>query len=537
MAAILALVLLLAWFGVGVADVDVDVVIVGAGWAGMAAADSLARSNVSFVVLEATNRTGGRTHAITFGDPKVWRGVVERGANWVSGVAPPGVEKGGAAGVAAGLEKLPWQNPVYRLAKQERLRTVRVPGSADGNISGYNAVFRSNGDVNGDPGGAIRARANAALGCVNSSWARKVNKADTMREGLRHCGWVPSTEEEFAVDWAMSGEDANGEPARNESLRSFDPDDSYRWWGPDDRFVVDQHPRGFARLIDGMVQDSVPPGDPRVVFNATVIKLQYGVGGVDVTTQDGRRFHARHEVFSTLPLGVLQRDHVRLFDPPLPADQARLLSPSSRFVMGNLTHVVVQFGSVFWDNSLQKWLQANKGSNRSAAGGPDGAGPNAAGEFAVWHNLNHATMLPGSRTLLSFLGEPQSTRYEAMDDASARAAVVQRIRATHPGIAVPEPSAFFMSRHGLDPHSWGAYSISLAGWNSTLHATLARPVRDARNATRVRLLGEAMCFELNGYTHAAYQTGREGAARYLYEQGLGPDPTLSAALSLCNCAL
>ena len=47
--------------------------------------------------------------------------------------------------------------------------------------------------------------------------------------------------------------------------------------------------------------------------------------------------------------------------------------------MGNLTHVVVQFGSVFWDNSLQKWLQANKGSNRSAAGGPDGAGGGGGG--------------------------------------------------------------------------------------------------------------------------------------------------------------
>ena len=58
----------------------VDVVIIGAGWAGMAAADSLSRANVSFVVLESTNRTGGRSHAITFGDEKIWRGT---------GTAPP----------------------------------------------------------------------------------------------------------------------------------------------------------------------------------------------------------------------------------------------------------------------------------------------------------------------------------------------------------------------------------------------------------------------------------------------------------------
>ena len=123
---------------------QLDVVIIGAGWAGMAAADSLARANISFVVLESTGRTGGRSvptlrcrgtcqpstvvlferpvspdssHALTFGHPSVWTGVVERGSNWVSGVAPPGVTKGGAAGVAKGLEDLPWENPVHTLVR------------------------------------------------------------------------------------------------------------------------------------------------------------------------------------------------------------------------------------------------------------------------------------------------------------------------------------------------------------------------------------------------------------------------------------
>ena len=54
---------------------EVDVIIIGAGWAGMAAADAIERANqahgeddaLSFVILESTNRTGGRSHAITFG--------------------------------------------------------------------------------------------------------------------------------------------------------------------------------------------------------------------------------------------------------------------------------------------------------------------------------------------------------------------------------------------------------------------------------------------------------------------------------------
>jgi monoamine oxidase len=354
-----------------------------------------------------------------------------------------------------------------------------------------------------------------------------------MREGLNRCGWYPHSEEELAVDWAMSGEDANGEPARNESLVSFDPDASYEWWGPDDRFVIDQHPRGFARLIDGMVRDSVPSGDRRVLFEAEVTKIKYGCRGVGVTTKDGRMFTAAHQVISTLPLGVMRHHHAQLFDPPLPKEQAALLSPEGRFVMGNLTHVVVQFPRVWWDDKLPKWLASNRGSNETAAGGPDGGGRNAAGEFAVWHNLNHPNYLPGSQTLLTFLGDPQSSVYEAMPDEEVKAALIRRLRLQHPRAEIPSPTAFFISRHGFDANSFGAYSISLAGWDSALHHTLSRPLKSC-NQTRIRFAGEAMCSNLNGYTHGAYQSGKENAARYLHEQAKGPDPAQDDALSLCD---
>lgn len=57
---------------------EVDVLIIGAGWAGMAAADHLARHGpgVHFAVLESTNRTGGRSQAVTMGEY-----VVEAGSN------------------------------------------------------------------------------------------------------------------------------------------------------------------------------------------------------------------------------------------------------------------------------------------------------------------------------------------------------------------------------------------------------------------------------------------------------------------------
>ena len=51
------------------------------------------------------------------------------------------------------------------------------------------------------------------------------------------------------MDWAMSGEDANGEPAREVSIHSLGLDETYQFWGPDDQFVIDQHPRVRSRLI------------------------------------------------------------------------------------------------------------------------------------------------------------------------------------------------------------------------------------------------------------------------------------------------
>ena len=47
---------------------------------------------------------------------------------------------------------------VHVLARKANLAMVRIPGSADGNMSGYQAVLKSNGDPDGDPGALIRTR-------------------------------------------------------------------------------------------------------------------------------------------------------------------------------------------------------------------------------------------------------------------------------------------------------------------------------------------------------------------------------------------
>ena len=205
------------------------------------------------------------------------------------------------------------------------------------------------------------------LDCLNTSKTQNKAKAQaTVRDGLHKCGWKPKTPEEWAMDWAMSGEDPSGEPASHTSIHSLGTDQTYQYWGADDQFVIDQNPRGYAALLDAMVRDTVPPGDPRVRLRSEVTRVKYDCGGVYVSTRDGQQYKAT-EVISTLPLGVLQRHHREIFSPPMPKKQVEALE-SDGFKMGNLTHVVVQFPTVFWEDGLAKWLHANDPDGVAASG-------------------------------------------------------------------------------------------------------------------------------------------------------------------------
>ena len=116
----------------GNSAVDVDVVIVGAGWAGMAAADHLHRAGVSFVVLEAQNHTGGRSHAFQFGHPSVGQFIFEQGSNWVCGSGTVRKDKDSPTVRT---------NRVLDLADLEGLQTAYIPGACDGNMSNYFMVY------------------------------------------------------------------------------------------------------------------------------------------------------------------------------------------------------------------------------------------------------------------------------------------------------------------------------------------------------------------------------------------------------------
>ena len=75
---------------------------------------------------------------------------------------------------------------------------------------------------------------------------------------------------------------------------------------------------------------------------------------------DSQAWHA----ISTVYFDVVQKHHNTLFTPDLPSRHKSALMNSGIF-MANLTHVLIQFPTVWWDDYLPAWLSAQVGGQQS----------------------------------------------------------------------------------------------------------------------------------------------------------------------------
>jgi hypothetical protein len=398
-------------------------------------------------------------------------------------------------------------NPLYRIAHTFGLKLVRDDAdSASGAGSGGILLVSEHGDQV-DTDKKRRAAASAAWNCANHTAMAAYHSFPSdqlLNTSLAHCGWTPKGSVDDVIDWMLTV-DPQG---FGMSLRGALPVHTYMWWGESDMMVVDQHPRGFAQVIDHFSADVLPPGDPRVVFGATVKKVDYAsCGGVTVHTADGQQFTARH-VVSTLPLGVLQHDHQNIFDPPLPSAQAAALEGSS-IVMTNYTKIVAQWRDPFWQSAMGN-------ASMMLAAGRDGE----KGDLPLVRNMN--AYINGSNALFVDVFEPQSSQFEAMSDEDAMAELLHRLSGLFPDAKIGKPTAFHMTRHGLDPLSRGAYTIN--NTHGEPFRAMTALLNDACGAPRVLWAGEAACDMLNGYAHGAYEAGQRAAGQILNLTGHGPAP-------------
>jgi monoamine oxidase len=301
---------------------DVDVAVVGAGFAGLAAAREIAMADRSVVVLEARDRVGGRTVNAEIGDGQ----VVEAGGQWIG----PTQDRAYALAEAVGVETFPTHTEgsnLIRLDGRLRRYSGTIPRLGPLVLLDIARALRKlNGlSRNIDPAAPWKAADATSLdGTSLAEWVDRTMFTRTAKRLLRvtaRTAWGAEPEELSMLHLAFF----------LNSVGSFEMMTDTVGGAQQDRLV------GGSQEI--AIRVATELGD-RVVLGSPVSRITERAGGLRIAAGATEVTAARAIVAVPPPL----RSRIE-FDPPLPASHAQL---AQRMPMGWLVKATAIYDEPFW---------------------------------------------------------------------------------------------------------------------------------------------------------------------------------------------
>ena len=374
------------------------VVVVGAGIAGLTAANALAHGGVECVVLEARDRIGGRLHTVDLaGSP------LDLGGSWIH---MPG---GNPMRAFADLVGVPCHaaDPVPAIVGFDCGEGRRLPATeAEAVLGLYTEAFP------------------AAAGQLAAELGPDASAAGGIEAFVAGAGLAPGPARRARQMLYGAVEAEAADLAERQSLRWMWNEFEY-----DGNYFGDMPDGGYRRLVEAMATGI----DVRLGVEVTEVAL--AAGGVRVRGADGASEEGSHVVV-TVPLGVLKRGAPR-FSPALPPDR---LAAIGRLGFGRFEKVALRFDEPFW----------------RAEGFPHMmVFPRDPGEWMVW--VMGLDAFGAGPVLVFFVFHSAAGRVldQGRDDA-VRWALGMLAEAI--GRPCPEPVAVTVTSWGADPYAGGAYT-------------------------------------------------------------------------------
>ena len=435
---------------------EVDVVVIGAGAAGLTAARHLQARGKSVLVLEASNKVGGRVLA----DTTLAGWPLELGPEFLHGeknnLLLDLVKVGIKDKPNASLVELEWPN-YYWFNKEGTLKHADEADEEE-DVALMHESFEKLGEIDSMPEQTLLQYFTA---CGLSS--RVLDLADAI----------------FANDYGADMSDVGLHEVMHEQ----------RHWAYGEKYLV---LRG-ACLQDAM--NTLAHG-LRVRTDWPVHQLKsLGLGGgVEVADESGRRVRARAAIV-TVPLPVLQRGEIR-FEPPLPSSHQAAVGKLS---MGSALKVIVKLSKRFWPSDFYDAVCS------------DSFLPE------VW--LSPAAELmkpdcPPPYTMVGFVAGARAKRVAKLAHADIARQMLAQLDAMFGTAESPHPASdscegYLVKDWAVQPHTYGAYTHPTKGAHG-MRPVLAEPANGV-----IFFAGEACHQGVNPCLHGAMETGQEAAVRCL----------------------
>jgi monoamine oxidase len=443
------------------------VIIIGAGMAGLGAANELKSHGYDFIVLEEASAAGGRVvtaHSSINGTDVTY----DTHASFISGST---------------------RNPITELAQR------------------YNVAFQPT-DYNSvtpyDEKGLITDQTRLSwmwnfynetfLSYMNNE--RKNMKADEPLQNvidsfIQNQTLTDRQKKDFLFEISQNiGDEWAGDPA-NMSLLYWNKI-GYHVAGPDAVFL-----HGFGQIVNGLVNDT---GRDNIQTSTSVTHVYYSDQGVKVETDNGNgpTYYGKY-VICTLPINVLQTKSVQ-FTPHLPQNKNDTIN---RMAMGTLAQTYIYFkNGVFWDNT--DWISYIPPLNET-------------GHFVAFENMYKVN---GQPMLLAFNYGNYAIKLLTESDQKIKKDLIKVLDNMYPGnVTLKDIEIVY---RGEIP----SYSTNPVGFKvPSDYDLLASPVTDDKGVDRVFFAGEATTWHYPQTTHGAFLSGLREANRVMVtDSGVYPPP-------------
>lgn len=443
------------------------IIVVGAGIAGLAAAQALRKLGHAVTIIEARDRIGGR----------IWTDAegVDLGAHWIHGTEG---------------------NPLTELVER-----LEIPFSYVGGDSSYTGGFDSL-TLFGPEGVVTTPTAKSrTLALADQVLHELEQRAEIARRRGHPDMSLASVLDEILTAGDHSAQDEQAIRYHlNVILRedvAEDPDrlsfkyweDGYRVYGYGDSVLHGGYHSVIASLADGA---TVELGTP-------VRRIALSGSHVRVITDS--TVHEADKVLITVPLGVLKSGDV-LFDPPLPDRKQQALA---RLGFGTLNKIALHYDERFWpaEQYVFGYLCRETASYPTVV-------------ISMWKSH-------GRPILVLLLGASLGRDMESWPDAQVHDYATTVVNDIF-GANIPAPKHISRTAWNSDPYARGAYACIGVDASPRDLDTLAEPVAD-----RLYFAGEATNSYHWGCVHSAYESGLREAARITGDSSLYSPPATETA--------